>query len=161
MELMNSAAVGEESSGGAKVDMAYEGFADCNCGVVAGRDEDGVFGKTMDKYNQELVAVVGRKRAHNVDRQRIPRALGLNGARRLLAMAIIGARLTLGATLSGLQTDAVAGFVGVPVMEEFSQSVAAEVGSGVEFTGDFPGFILILLQPYLQDGVFWRWRVDR
>ena len=141
--------------------MAYEGFADCSCGVVAGRDEDGVFGKTIDKYNHELVAVVGRKRAHNVDRQRIPRALGLNGARRLLAMAIIGARLTLGTTLSGLQTDAVAGFVGVPVMEEFPQSVAAEVGSGVEFTVDFPGFILILLQPYLQDGVFWRWQVDR
>ena len=45
MELMNSTAVGEESSGGAKVrdDMAHEGFADYNCGVVAGRDEDGVF----------------------------------------------------------------------------------------------------------------------
>ena len=40
-----SAAVGEESSGGAKVrdDMAHEGFTDCSCGVVAGRDEDGVF----------------------------------------------------------------------------------------------------------------------
>ena len=93
-----SAAVGEESSGGAKVrdDMVHEGFADCVRGVVAGRDEDGVFGKTIHKHNQELVAVVGRKRAHNVNGQRIPWALGLDGARRLLAVAIIGAQLALG-----------------------------------------------------------------
>ena len=145
------AAVGEESSGGAKVrdDMAHEGFADCSCGVVAGRDEDGVFRKAIDKYNQEPVAVVGRKRAHNVDRQRIPRVLGLDGSRRLLAVAIIGAQLTLGATLSGLQTDAAADFVGIPIMEELPQSVATEVSSSVESTGDFPGFILILQQPYL------------
>ena len=158
-----SAEVGEESSGGTKVrdDMAHEGFADCSCGVVTGRDEDGVFGKVIDKYNQGLVSVVGRKGAHNVNRQRIPRALGLDGAPRLLAVAIIGAQLTLGATLSSLQTDAAAGFVGVPVTEELPQSVATEVGSSVEFTGDFPGFILILQQPYLQDGIFWSWRVDR
>ena len=157
-----SAAVGEESSGGAKVrdDMAHEGFADCSCGVVAGRDEDGVFGKAINKYNQELVVVVRRKRAHNVDRQRIPRAMGLDGAR-LLAVDIIGAQLTLGATLSSLQTDAAAGFVGVLVMEELPQSVATEVGSGVELTGDFPGFILIFQQLYLQDGVFWRWQGER
>ena len=163
MELMNSAAVREESSGGAKVrdDMAHEGLADCGCSVVTGRDEDGVFGKAINKYNQELVAVVGRKRAHNVNGQSIPQALGLDGARRLLPVAIIGAQLTLGATLSGLQTDTAAGFVGVPVMEKLPQSVATEVGSGVEFTGDFPGFIFILQKPYLQDGVFWRWWVDR
>ena len=47
--------------------MAHEGFADCSCGVVARRDEDGVLRKAIDKYNQELMAVVGRKRAHNVD----------------------------------------------------------------------------------------------
>ena len=141
-----SAAVGEESSGGAKVrdDMAHEGFADCVRGVVTGRDEDGVFGKTIHKYNQELVAVVGRKGAHNVNGQRIPWALGLDGDRRLLAVAIIGAQLALGATLSDLQTDAVAGFVGVSVAEKLPQSVASEVGSGVEFTGNFPGFIFIL-----------------
>ena len=124
--------------------MAHEGFADCVRGVVTGRDEDGVFGKAIYKYNQELVAVVGRKRAHNVNGQRIPRALGLDGARRLLAVAIIGAQLALGATLSGLQTDTAAGFVGVPVAEKLPQSVATEVGSGVEFMGDFPGFIFIL-----------------
>ena len=127
------AAIGEESSGGAKVgdDMAHEGFADCTCGVVTGRDEDGVLGKTIHKGNQELVAAVGRKRAHNIDGQRIPRALGLNGAGRLLAVAIVGAQLALGATLSGLQADAVAGFVGVPVAKKFPQSVATEMGSGM------------------------------
>ena len=134
-----SAAVGEESSGGAKVwdDMTHEGLADCVRCVVTGRDEDGVFGKAIYNYNQDLVAVVGRKRAHNVDGQRIPRALGLDGAGRLLAVALIGAQLALGATLSGLQTDTAAGFVGVPVAEKLPQSVATEVGSGVEFTGDF------------------------
>ena len=141
-----SATVGEESSGGAKVrdDMAHEGFADCVRGVVTERDEDGVLGKTIHKNNQELVAVVGRKRTHSVNGQRIPRALELDGARRLLAVVIIGAQLALGATLSGLQTDAVAGFVVVSVAEKLPQSVATEVGSGVEFMGNFPGFIFIL-----------------
>ena len=105
--------------------------------------------------------MVGKKRAHNVNGQCIPRALGLDGACCLLAVAIIGAKLILGATLSGLQTDTAAGFVGVSVTEKLPQSMATEVGSGVEFTGDFRGFILILQQLYLQDGVFWRWRVDK
>ena len=114
------ATVGEVPSGCTKVgdDMAHEGFVDCTCGVVAGRDEDGVLGKAIPKDNQELVAVVWRKRAHNVDGQRIPWALGLDGTGRLLAVAIIGAQLVLGATLSGLQADAAAGFVGVPVTEK-------------------------------------------
>ena len=85
-----------------------------------------------------------RKRAHNIDGQCIPRALGLDGAGRLLVVAIIGAQLAMGATLSGLQADAAAGFVGVPVTEKLPQSMATEVGSGVEFTGDFPGFVFIL-----------------
>ena len=139
------ATVGEEPSGCAKVgdDMAHEGFADFICGVVAGRDEDGVLGKAIHKDNQELVAVVWRKRAHNVDGQRIPWALGLDGAGHLLAVAIIGAQLALGATLSGLQADAAAGFAGVPVAEEFLQRVATEVGSGMELTGDLPGLVFI------------------
>ena len=98
--------------------MAHEGFADCICGVAIGRDEDGVLGKTIHKDNQELVAVIGRKRAHNIDGQRIPQALGLEGARRLLAVAIIGAQPALGASLSGLRTDAAASFMGVPVAEK-------------------------------------------
>ena len=114
------AAIREESSGGAKVgdDMAQEGFADCVCGVVTGRDEDGVLGEAIHKDNQEIVAAIGRKRAHNIDGQRIPWSLGLDGAHRLLAVAIIGAQLALGATLSGLQTDAAACFMGVPVAEK-------------------------------------------
>ena len=97
--------------------------------------------KTIHEDNQELVAAVGRKRAHNIDGQHIPRPLGLDGAGRLLAVAIIGAQLTLGATLSGLQADAAAGFVGVSVTEKLPQSVATEVGSGMELKGDPPGFI--------------------
>ena len=141
-----SAVVGEKSSGGAKVrdDIAQKGFAGCVRGEVTGRDEDCVFGKTIHKYNQELVVVVGRKRAHSVNGQRIPLALGLDGARRLLAVAIIGAQLALGATLSGLQTDAAGGFVGILVAEKLPQSMATEGDNGVEFTGDFPGFIFIL-----------------
>ena len=88
--------------------------------------------------------MVGKKRTYNVNGQRIPRALGPDGARCLLAVAIIGAQLALGATLSSLQTDAAAGSVRIPVAEKLPQSVATEVGSGVEFTGDFPGFIFIL-----------------
>ena len=82
------ATVGEEPSGCAEVedDMADKGFADCTCGVVAGRDEDDVLGKAIHKDNQELVALVWRKRAHNVDGQRIPWALELDGAGYLLAV---------------------------------------------------------------------------
>ena len=123
--------------------MAYEGFADCTYGVVAGRDEDGVLGKAIHKDNQELVAVVWRKRAHNVDGQRIPWALGLDGTCCLLVVAIIGAQLALRATLSSLQADAVSGFVGVPVAEELLQSVGTEVGSGIELTGDPLGLVFI------------------
>ena len=115
-----SAAIREESSGGAKVgdDMPHEGLADCVCGVITGRDEDGVLGEAIYEDNQELVPSIGRERAHNIDGQCIPRSLGLDGACRLLAVAIIGAQLALGATLSGLQTDAVACFMGVSVAEK-------------------------------------------
>ena len=122
--------------------MAHEGFADCTCGVVTGRDEDGVLGKAIRKDNQELVAAVG-KWAHNVGGQHIPRALGLDGAGHPLVVAIIGAQLTLGATLSGLQADAAAGFVGVSVAEKLPQSMATKVGSGMELPGDLPGFVFI------------------
>ena len=99
--------------------------------------------KKIHKDNQELVAAVGRKRAHNINGQRIPLALELDGAGRFLAVAIIGAQLTLGATLSGLQADAAVGFVGVSVAEKLPQSVATEVGSSMEFTGNLPGFVFI------------------
>ena len=48
------------------------------------------------------------------------------------------------------QTDVAAGFVGVPVAEKLPQSMATEVGSGVEFTGNFPGFIFILQELYFR-----------
>ena len=115
-----SATIREESSGGAKVgdDMPHEGLADCACGVITERDEDGVFVETIYEDNQELVASIGRKRAYNIDGQCIPWSLGLDGACRLLVVAIIGAQLALGATLNGFQTDAAACFMGVPVPEK-------------------------------------------
>ena len=60
-------------------------------------------------------------------------------------MAIIGAQLALGAALGGLQTDAAACFMGVPVSEKLPQSVATEVGCSMQFTGDIPGLLLRLL----------------
>ena len=63
------AAVGEEPARGAEVGdhMAHEGFADRIGGVVAGRDEDGVFRIAIHKYDQEFLAVVRRQRSHNVN----------------------------------------------------------------------------------------------
>ena len=51
------AAVGEEPARGAEVGghMAHEGFADRIGGVVAGRDEDGVFRIAIHKYDQEFL----------------------------------------------------------------------------------------------------------
>ena len=53
-------AVGEEPTRGAEVGehMAHEGFADHVGGVVAGRDEDGVFRIAIHKHDQEFLAVV-------------------------------------------------------------------------------------------------------
>ena len=62
--------------------------------------------------------MIWRKRSHNVNRQRIPGALRLDSASRLLAVAVVGAQLTLGTALSGLQADAAAGLVCVPVAKE-------------------------------------------
>ena len=98
--------------------MAHEGFAVHIGGVVAEGDKDGIFRKAVHEDNQELVAVVRRKRSHIVNGQRIPGALRLDGAGGLLAMAVVGAQLTLGTALSGFQADVAAGFVRVPVTEE-------------------------------------------
>ena len=115
------ASIGEKSSGSAKVgdDMPHEGLANCACGVITGGDEDGVFGEAAHEDNQELMASIGRQGAHNIDGEGFPRSLGLNGARRLLVMAVIGAQLALGAALGSLQTDAATCFMGIPVTEEF------------------------------------------
>ena len=114
------AAVGEESTRGAEVGdhMAHEGFADRIGGVVAGRDENGVLGVAIHKYDQEFMAVVRRQRSHNVNGQRIPVTLRLDSVGRFLAMSVVGAQLTLGTALSGFEADAAASLVGIPVMEE-------------------------------------------
>ena len=155
-----SATVGEEPAGCAEIgnDMAHEGFTDCIGSMVAGRDEDSILGEAIHEDNQELVAVVWRKRSHNVNPERVPGAMGLDGTSRLLAVAIVGA--TLGTTLRDLQADAAAGLVGVPVAEELQQCVATKVGSSMKLTGDLPGFIFVVQQPYLQDRVVWRWGID-
>ena len=116
------AAVGEESTRGVEVGdhMAYEGFADRIGGVVAGRDEDGVFGVAIYKYDQAFMAVVRRQRSHNVNGQRIPGILRLDSAGHFLAMSVVGAQLTLGTALSGFEADAAAGLMGIPVKEELS-----------------------------------------
>ena len=98
--------------------MPRESFADHIGGVVAGKDEDGVLGITVHKDNQELVAVIRSERSHNVNRQRIPGALRLDSASRLLVVAVVGAQLTLGTALSSLQADAAAGLVCVTVAKE-------------------------------------------
>ena len=64
-----SAAIGEESSGGARVgdDMPHEGLTDCACDVITGGDENSILREAIHENNQELVASIGRKRAHNIN----------------------------------------------------------------------------------------------
>ena len=90
------------------------------------------------------MAVIRRERSHNVNWQRIPGALSLYSASRFLAVAVVGAQLTLGTALSGLQADAAAGLVCIPVAKELPQSVATEVGGGMKLMGDPVGFVLIV-----------------
>ena len=47
--------------------MPHESFADRVGGVVAGGDEDGVLRIAVHEDSQELVAVIRRKRSHNVN----------------------------------------------------------------------------------------------
>ena len=97
------AAVGEGSTRSAEIrdHVVHEGFADHAGGVVAGRDEDSIFGIAIHKNDQEFMAVVRRQRSHNVNGQRIPGTLRLDSAGRFLAMSVVGAQLTLGTALSG------------------------------------------------------------
>ena len=98
--------------------MAHEGFADRVGGVVAGGDEDDILRIAIHEDDRELMAVVRKKLSQNVNGQRIPGALRLDSASRLLVMAVVSAQLTLGTALSGFQADAASGFVRVPVVEE-------------------------------------------
>ena len=75
-------------------------------------------------------------------------------------MAVVCAQLALWAALGGLQTDAATCYMGISVTEEFPQSVAAEVGSSMQFVGDLSGLLLIRQQPNLKEGIFRGWGVD-
>ena len=65
-----SSSVREEPARRAKVGdhMPKEGLAHCVCGVVARGDEDGIPRVAVHKHNEELLAVVGGERSHNVYR---------------------------------------------------------------------------------------------
>ena len=97
------ATVGEKPARSAEVrdHVAHEGFADRVGGVVAGGDEDSIFGIAIHKNDQEFMAVVRRQRSHTVNGQRIPGAFRLDSAIRFLAMGVVSAQLTLGTALSG------------------------------------------------------------
>ena len=140
--------------------VAQEGFAHRVRGVIAGWNEDGVFRIAIHEHDEEFLAVIRRQGSHNVNGQRIPGTLRLDSTRSLLAMSIVAAQLTLGTTLSGLEADAVAGFVAVPVAEELPQCLPTEVGGGVELWSEFSGFLFVLHEADLEEGVLWRRRVD-
>ena len=55
--------------GGAKVgdNVSHEGLTDCACDVITGGDENSMLQEAIHEDNQELVASIGRKRAHNID----------------------------------------------------------------------------------------------
>ena len=91
--------------------MAQEGFAHCVRGVIAGWYKYGVLGVAIQEHDEEFLAVIGWQRSHNVDRQRVPGTLRLIATSRLLTMAIIAARLTLGTTLPCFEANAATGFV--------------------------------------------------
>ena len=139
------AAIGEEPAWSPEVwnNMPHEGLADGVGSVVAGWDEDGILRVAVYEDDQELVVVIWRERSHNVNRQRVPRALRLDSASCFLAVAVVGAQLTLGTALSGLQADAAAGVVSISVAEEFPQRVATKVSGGMELTGDPAGLVLV------------------
>ena len=64
-----SSSVREEPARRAEIGdhMPKEGLAHCVCGVVARGDEDGIPRVAVHKHNDELLAVVGGERSHNVD----------------------------------------------------------------------------------------------
>ena len=62
--------VGEEPARRTEVrnHMPKEGLTHRVCGVIARRDEDGVPRIAVDKHDEELLAVIGWQRSHNVNR---------------------------------------------------------------------------------------------
>ena len=104
--------------------------------------------------------MISFQRSHNVDGQRVPGTLRLDGTSRLLTMAIIAAQLALGTTLCRFEANAATSFVCVAIAEELPQRLPSEVGGGVELSLEFPGFVLIFYEADLEENVFWRRRVD-
>ena len=98
--------------------MAEESLAHRVCGVVARGDEDGIPRIAVNKHDEELMSVVGGERSHNVNRERVPWASGLNGPCRLLTVAIIATHLTLGTALRNFKANAATGFKIITVAEE-------------------------------------------
>ena len=91
--------------------VAQEGFVHRVCGVIAGWYQYGVPGVAIHEHDEELLEVIGWQRSHNVDGQRVPGTLRLNGTSRLLTMAIIAAQLTLATTLRCFEANAATGFM--------------------------------------------------
>ena len=157
-----SATVGEEPARSAEVwdHMAQESLTDRVLGVVAGRNEDGIFGITIHEHDEEFLSVIRRQRSHNVNGQRIPGTLRLDGTSCLLAMSIVTAQLILETTLSCFEADVAIGFVRILIAEELPQRLPTEVGGGVELSIKSSGFLFVLHKANLEEGVLWRRRVD-
>ena len=130
------------------------------CGVVVRRDEDGIPQVAVHKHDEELLAVVGGERFHNVDGQCAPWPLGLDGSHCLLTVAIITAQLALGTALGDFKANAPTGFVVVAVAEEFPQGLPTKVGGGMELFHEFPRFILIFKEANVEEHIFWGRRID-
>ena len=114
--------------------MAQEGFAHSVRGMIAGGNEDGVLRATIHEHDEEFLAVIGWQRSHNVDGQRFPWTLRLDGASRLLTMAIITAQLALVTTLCYFEANAATGFMIISIPEELPQCLPSEVSGGVELS---------------------------
>ena len=154
--------VGKEPARGAGVwdHVAKEGFAYRVRGILVEGTRMVNYRVAIHEHYEEFLAVIGWQRSHNVDGQRVPGTLRLDGASRLLTMVIIAAQLALWTTLCYFEANAVAGFVGISIVEELPQRLPSEVGSGVELSCEFLGFVLILYEADQEENVFWWRRVN-
>ena len=123
--------------------MAQEGLTHRVRVMIAGRNEDGILRVAIHEHDEEFLAVVGWQRSHNIYGQRVLWPLRLDGPRRLLTVAIIAAQLTLGTTLCDFKANAATGFKIISIAEELPQRLPPEMGGGVEFPCEAPGFVLI------------------
>ena len=105
--------------------------------------------------------MVGGERSHNINRERVPWPLGLDGPRRLLAVAIIATHLTLWAALGNFETNASTIFEIIAITEELPQRLSAEMSGRVELFREFPRFFLVFQEANVEEHIFWRRRIDR